>query len=76
MTDVESKSITVNPKELDVELAAHNGFRVSYRDGFHNCKIQVKDNEEWRDLKYIQKIVITLDVKDPLPKVQLDYIIA
>ena len=73
-TKLESKEVILQPQEFDVEVAGKNGIRVR-GTSLHDCVIEFKDGDAWKPLKYVQGIYIELDVNNPLPKVQVSYIV-
>ena len=76
-TEVETKIVTIKPSELDLEVAGQNGMKIVSGGLARNTKVMVKDQGEWKVLKFVKKIKIMIDCEydGGIPKVELTYLI-
>ena len=79
MAEPKVKKIEVHPTNLDIDLdGKYYGIRITLNHG--NARLTTVEHKtkdgNWVALSCIQRIQITLDVKDPVPKVVIEQIIA
>jgi hypothetical protein len=74
---IEPKRLTIKPSELDLEVAGKNGIRITSNGSARGTKIMVRDEGEWKELKYVRGVKVSLDVNDDdgIPRVELTYFI-
>ena len=69
-----SKKKMILPKAVDVVLTGDISFRMRYESG--DCSIETKyGDRDWEKEKYIQKVVIEVDVETMVPRVTLTKLI-
>ena len=74
---INPNTITIKPSELNLEVSGRNGIKIISSGSARDTQIMVKDEGEWKELKYVRGVKVSLDVNDDdgIPRVELTYFI-
>jgi hypothetical protein len=68
----ELRKAAIRPEVLDFEALVSNGLRIRY-EGPDKCWIEAKDGDNWRPLKYVRNVNISVGVDHEPPMVKMEY---